>query len=105
MNCPRCGCAIPEPQAKAPAPLTKKQATIVRFLDRYIREHNHAPSFEEIAAACGYTSLATVHEHLTNLERKRVIRRSYNESRAIELLVRVEELGVPSEQLPVMEVR
>jgi repressor LexA len=30
--------------------------------------------------------LATVHEHLTNLERKGYIKRSYNESRAIEIL-------------------
>jgi repressor LexA len=30
--------------------------------------------------------LATVHEHLSNLERKGYIRRSYNESRAIEIL-------------------
>jgi repressor LexA len=30
--------------------------------------------------------LATVHEHLTNLERKGYIRRSYNESRSIEVL-------------------
>ena len=45
-----------------------------------------APSFEEIAEHFGYQSLATVHEHLSNLERKGYIRRGYNESRAIEVL-------------------
>ena len=46
----------------------------------------YAPSFEEIAEQFGFQSLATVHEHLTNLERKGYIRRSYNESRSIEVL-------------------
>ena len=41
---------------------------------------------EEIADHFSFQSLATVHEHLTNLERKGSIRRSYNESRAIEVL-------------------
>ena len=44
------------------------------------------PSFEEIAGQFNYNSLATVHEHLSNLERKGYIKRSYNESRAIEIL-------------------
>jgi repressor LexA len=33
-----------------------------------------------------FNSLATVHEHLTNLEQKGFIRRSHNESRSIELV-------------------
>ena len=45
----------------------------------------YAPSFEEIAEAFGYSSLATVHEHLSNLERKGYIRKAYNESRSVEL--------------------
>ncbi|HEY4129892.1 MAG TPA: transcriptional repressor LexA, partial [Gemmatimonadaceae bacterium] len=45
-----------------------------------------APSFEEIAENFSYNSLATVHEHLTNLERKGYIKRNYNESRAIEIM-------------------
>ncbi len=46
----------------------------------------YAPSFEEIAEQFGFQSLATVHEHLTNLERKGYIQRAYNESRSIEVL-------------------
>src|SRR5690606_33015144 len=56
------------------------------YLTEYADEHGYAPSFEEIASRFNYNSLATVHEHLTNLERKGYIRRSYNESRAIEIL-------------------
>jgi len=51
-------------------PLTKKQREILDFLTQYGDTHGYAPSFEEIAERFGYTSLATVHEHLSNLERK-----------------------------------
>ena len=67
-------------------PLTKRQRQILDYLTHYVTEHGYAPSFEEIAAQFSYNSLATVHEHLSNLERKGYIKRSYNESRAIEIL-------------------
>jgi repressor LexA len=67
-------------------PLTRRQSEILNYLQTHIQEHGYAPSFEEIAERFGFQSLATVHEHLTNLERKGYIRRSYNESRAIEVM-------------------
>src|ERR1041385_2098929 len=67
-------------------PLTKRQREILTFLSEYSEERGYAPSFEEIAENFAYSSLATVHEHLSNLERKGYIKRSYNESRAIEIL-------------------
>jgi repressor LexA len=72
--------------------LTKRQREILTYLATYSEEHGYAPSFEEIASQFNYNSLATVHEHLTNLERKGYIKRAYNESRGIELM--------PSEVLP-----
>ncbi len=73
-------------------PLTKRQREILTYLTTYSEQNGFAPSFEEIAEHFDYNSLATVHEHLTNLERKGYIKRSYNESRAIEIL--------PSDVLP-----
>ena len=67
-------------------PLTKRQREILDFLSSYVDDRGYAPSFEEIAAKFSYSSLATVHEHLSNLERKGYIKRSFNESRAIEIL-------------------
>jgi repressor LexA len=67
-------------------PLTKRQREILTYLDSYSEANGYAPSFEEIAEHFNYNSLATVHEHLSNLERKKYIKRSYNESRAIEIL-------------------
>jgi len=67
-------------------PLTKRQKEILDHIQNFIDEHGYAPSFEEIADHFGYSSLATVHEHLSNLERKGYIRKAYNESRSIELV-------------------
>jgi len=67
-------------------PLTKRQREILNYLTTYAEQNGFAPSFEEIAENFAYNSLATVHEHLTNLERKGYIKRNYNESRAIEIL-------------------
>lgn len=66
-------------------PLTRRQKQILDFLQSYIRSHGLAPSFEEIADHFGFASLATVHEHLTNLERQGRIRRAHNLSRGIEV--------------------
>lgn len=73
--------------AKGPRPLTVRQHQLYAFLWSFIPAHGYAPSFDEMAGHMGYSSLATVHEHLTNLERKGWIRRTFNEARAIELLV------------------
>src|SRR2546423_11780912 len=51
-----------------------------------MNEKGDAPIFEDTARQFGFKSLATVHEHLTNLERKGFIRRAHNESRAIEVV-------------------
>ena len=67
-------------------PLTRRQREILDYLTEYIEHRGYAPSFEEIAERFHFQSLATVHEHLTNLERKGYIRRTPNESRAIELV-------------------
>src|SRR3712207_2807268 len=67
-------------------PLTKRQREILTHLNGYCEQNGYAPSFEEIARQFNYNSLATVHEHLSNLERKGYIKRAYNESRAIEIL-------------------
>jgi SOS-response transcriptional repressor LexA len=74
-------------------PLTRKQSALYDFLYDEINTRGIAPSFEEIARAFNYASLATVHEHLDNLERKGWIKRRYNTSRAIECLVPMEAVA------------
>lgn len=67
-------------------PLTKRQREILDYLQDFIQRHGYAPSLEEIGKRFSLSSLATVHKHLTNLEDKGFIRRSWNRSRSVELL-------------------
>jgi len=66
--------------------LTKRQAEMMAYLRAYAADNGYAPTHEEIAAQFGFNSLATVVEHLTNLERKGQIRRVPNEARSITIL-------------------
>jgi repressor LexA len=67
-------------------PLTKRQREILDYLNEFIQQHGYAPSLEEIGRRFNLSSLATVHKHLTNLQEKGFIRRSWNRSRSVELL-------------------
>ncbi len=82
----------------AGATLTKRQKELLDFLDNYIQRHGFAPTLDETGKHFGLTSLATVHKHLTNLERKGLIRRRSGLSRALEVIPqskRVEGIELP----------
>ena len=66
--------------------LTKRQKEVLDFLVNFVNKHGYSPSFEEIARALRLTSLATVHKHISTLEKKGFIRRGYNQSRSIEIV-------------------
>jgi repressor LexA len=51
-----------------------------------VAEHGYSPSFEEIGKGLDLNSLATVHKHISNLEKKGLLTRDYNRSRSIDLL-------------------
>src|SRR3984893_9145262 len=69
-----------------PMALTKRQKEVLNYLVGFLNKNGYSPSFEEIARALKLTSLATVHKHLSTLERKGFIRRGYNQSRSIEVM-------------------
>src|SRR5437868_1555510 len=66
--------------------LTKRQKEVLDFLVGFVNKNGYSPSFEEIARALRLTSLATVHKHISTLERKGFVRRAYNQSRSIEVM-------------------
>jgi repressor LexA len=66
--------------------LTKRQKEVLDFLVNFLNKHGYSPSFEEMAKSLKLTSLATVHKHITTLEKKGFIRRGYNQSRSIEVM-------------------
>jgi len=81
--------------------LTKRQRQILDFINGFISRQGYAPSLEEIGKRFGLSSLATVHKHLVNLEKKGVINRAWNRSRSIEL-VPVEEIKIATVELPLL---
>jgi repressor LexA len=85
--------------------LTKRQKQVLDFLVSFVDKHGYSPSFEEMAKALKLTSLATVHKHVSTLERKGFIRRGYNQSRSIEVTqlptpVREQVMGRHATELP-----
>ena len=66
--------------------ITRRQHELYDFLSRFVAEKGYSPSFEEIKEGMGLRSLATVHKHVTNLEKKGLLTRDYNCSRSIDLV-------------------
>jgi repressor LexA len=78
--------------------VTRRQKEMMDFLDDYIERNGYAPTIEETAEHFGLRSLATVHKHLTNLQKKGLIKRDWNRSRALELVpttVKVQAVELP----------
>lgn len=65
--------------------LTPRQKELLDFLVEFIGAHGYNPSYEEIATGLKLASLATVHKHISALERKSYIRRGHNQSRSVEI--------------------
>jgi len=66
--------------------LTKRQRQVYDFIANFVARQGYSPSFEEIGAGLGLSSLATVHKHICNLEEKGLLKRDFNRSRSIDLL-------------------
>ncbi|HEY1647704.1 MAG TPA: transcriptional repressor LexA [Terracidiphilus sp.] len=66
--------------------VTRRQKEILDFLETFVTRNGYSPSFEEIARGMGLKSLATVHKHITNLEKKGMLDRVHNRSRSIDVL-------------------
>ena len=66
--------------------ITRRQRQVYDFISEFVQKHGYSPSFEEIGEGLGLNSLATVHKHITNLEKKGLLTRDYNRSRSIDLL-------------------
>lgn len=64
----------------------EKQQKILDFIRSEIETKGYPPSVREICAAVGLRSTSSVHMHLTQLEKKGLIRRDATKPRALELL-------------------
>ena len=79
--------------------LTRRQREIYDFIRRFVDEHGYSPSLEEIGAAFGLSSVATVHKHVQHLVEKRLLRKGRNRARSVEL---VEPPGAAPVSLPLL---
>ncbi|HEY6273256.1 MAG TPA: transcriptional repressor LexA [Terriglobales bacterium] len=66
--------------------ITKRQRQVYDFIHGFVQKNGYSPSFEEIGDGLGLSSLATVHKHISNLEKKGLLKRDYNRSRSIDVL-------------------
>ena len=66
--------------------ITKRQRQVYDFISEFVQKNGYSPSYEEIREGLGLSSLATVHKHISNLEKKGLLTRGYNRSRSIDLL-------------------
>lgn len=82
--------------------LYKRQRQIVDYIAQYQQKNGYSPTLKEIAIAIGVSSLATVHEHLQALQRKKIIKRHEGAVRGIELIDRTFVKMSDSVDLPVL---
>lgn len=69
-----------------PVIVYKRQKQILDFLAQYIQKNGYSPTLQQIAEAIGVSSLATVHEHLSSMAKKGLIKKYEGAVRGIELV-------------------
>lgn len=64
--------------------LTRRQREIFDYIRSFVEAKGYSPSLEEIGAAFGLSSVATVHKHVQHLVEKGALRKAWNRSRSVE---------------------
>lgn len=78
--------------------LSKRQQMILDYIKSEVEQKGYPPSVREIAEAVGLASSSTVHGHLARIESKGYIRRDPTKPRAIEILDKTVDSGIPREE-------
>lgn len=81
------------------ARFTPKQRQIFDFIREHISRHGYAPSLEEIRSHMGLSAVSTVHEHLTNMESKGLLKRRHHKARGTDVSA---DPVAPAVELPVL---
>lgn len=82
--------------------LYKRQRQIVDFIKQFIQKNGFSPTLQEIADAIGVSSLATVHEHLQALIKKKIIKRYEGAIRGLEVIENKIDQMMGSVEIPVL---
>jgi repressor LexA len=68
--------------------ITRRQKEVLDFIASWQFENGYSPSYEEIARGLNLASIATVHKHISALDKKNYLQRSHNQSRSIDVAPR-----------------
>ena len=66
--------------------ITKKQLALLDFLQDFTEEKGYSPSYREIQAGLGLSSVSAVAEHIDNLVFKGALRKVPGAARSLEIL-------------------
>jgi len=66
--------------------LYRRQRDLVEFVSQFMQKNGYAPTLAEICDGLGLRSPATVHEHIANLIRKGVLKKTEGVRRGIEVI-------------------
>ena len=87
--------------------LSRRQEEILEFVASFKDDNDYSPSLREIAEAFELNSVATVHQHVSALEKKGYFKKGWNVGRSIELtpvaiekLQRKRQAPLPSNVVP-----
>ena len=73
---------------------TKKQRELMTLIGAFIGENGYSPSYREIMAGLGYTSVATVALHVRSLIKRGHLRKRDYSARSLELTHPVEDMAI-----------
>ena len=65
--------------------LTRRQKEVLDFIVDFVEENGYSPSYEEMAHGLDLASVATVHKHIEALEKRAYLKRSFNQSRSLDV--------------------
>ncbi|MBU0670974.1 MAG: transcriptional repressor LexA [Patescibacteria group bacterium] len=71
--------------------LTPKKKKILDFIQNYSNKNGYSPTLEEIAKKFKLSSLATVHQHIDELEKSGYLKRDFNKARDIQIIEQNEQ--------------
>ncbi len=66
--------------------LTKKQLAVYNFIDEFIKTKGYSPSYRDICAGLGLSSVASVAEHINNLIALGALKKSDSSARSLEVI-------------------
>ncbi|MBR3169324.1 hypothetical protein IKF23_02690 [Candidatus Saccharibacteria bacterium] len=65
--------------------LTKKQLAVLNYLEDFTEENGYSPSYREIQAGLGLSSVSAVAEHIDHLVEKGVLKKVPGAARSLEV--------------------